>query len=118
LFLSSPQDVVKLADDKWQDHIPKRPADNDDSDKEENVEHLVIQAEDKVADDEEVQVRAPVITSTSNDGSEQEELLSSGFSIDDYHNIVRPTQELVTDSQLSTMQVFDPDETQIPGSLD
>jgi hypothetical protein len=40
LFLSSPQDIVKLADDKWQDRIPKRLADNVDSDEEdeENVE--------------------------------------------------------------------------------
>jgi len=41
-----------------------------------------------------------------------------GFNADEYGNIVEPTQETVTDSQLSTTRVFDPDETQIPGRLE
>ena len=57
------------------------------------------------------------------DGVDKDEMhlrqeLLGGFNADEYGNIVEPTQETVTDSQLSTTRVFDPDETQIPGRLE
>jgi hypothetical protein len=105
-----------LPDDKWHDYIPKRPVKNCDSDKddyegeEENSEIIAI-------DDDEQELLAPVFTAVSQHGSEEESSENSGFDIDEYGDIIGATQEPVTDSQLSTYRVFDPDETQIPGSL-
>ena len=42
---------------------------------------------------------------------------ASSFGADEYHYIVSESLPGVADMQLSTETVFDPDETQIPGSL-
>jgi hypothetical protein len=135
LFLSSPEDVIKLADDKWQEHIPKRPSEVDNSDdddddsgveegeereKKNNENELIsLSSDGSTSDDDEALLR-PISNAnrTNNTEEDSSDTLLGGFNADQYDDIIEPTQETVTDSQLSTHRVFDPDETQIPGSLD
>ncbi len=74
--------------------------------------------------DEERELLRPICNAKGNKNNDSEgvdddsDTLLGGFNADKYGNIVEPTQETVTDSQLSTTRVFNPDETQIPGRLE
>ncbi len=122
LFFSSPSKVVKLPDDKWMDCIPKQPCDSYECD--EDFKDASSSGEgDLIINNE--QDAAPIITITSNSDNEAEAEAykdeegaseTSGeteFNADEYSDIYEATLASVTDSQLSTYTVFDPDETQM-----
>jgi hypothetical protein len=117
LFISCPEKVIKLPNDKWEEYIPKRPqveeADADGDDEGEGTAH-----------NEEFEEEGATINCVSNQSNNrQSEQTDSdtdsleGFGIDEYGDIVEETQVAPTDSQLSTVTVFDPEETQILGKL-
>jgi hypothetical protein len=117
LFISCPEKVIKLPNDKWEDYIPKRPqaeeADGDDEGDEEGT-----------APNEEIEEEGATINCVSNTQSNRESEDTDSdtnsleeFGLDEYGDIVQETQLPLTDSQLSTVTVFDPEETQIPGKL-
>jgi hypothetical protein len=122
LFLSSPEDVTCLPESKWQEYIPKRPSEDSESDDDDDDSvsrngdnqnaDIISDIQDSSSDEE----RELLKTTTGED--DDLDTLLGGFNADEYGNIVEPTQETVTDSQLSTTRVFDPDETQIPGRLE
>jgi hypothetical protein len=127
LFLSDPEKVVKLPNNKWQDYIPNRPTyellgDLDDDTSEDSRRNTDDASENSRRNTDD--------TSGSNKENEYEEEHQAQFNdtvsdddsleefgADEYGDIVPETQQTITDSQLSTLTVFDPDETQKPGSL-
>jgi hypothetical protein len=117
LFISCPEKVVKLPNDKWEDYIPKRPqAEDVDADGDDEGE--------EAAPGEQLEEEETTFHSVSNiqNNRESEETDSDTnsleeFGLDEYGDIVQETQLPLTDSQLSTVTVFDPEETQIPGKL-
>lgn len=65
--------------------------------------------------EEEKEAKAVSVNSDVTDDSSTNS--ADEFDIDEYSDIVPPTQPAVTESQLSTHWVFDSQETHIPGSL-
>ncbi len=117
MFISCPEKVVTLPNDRWEEYIPKRPIvegdDATDGEAEADVDA------DEAVDSEvilEVDEEPGLGTITSN--SDDDLSLVGGFQADEYGDIVADTQPALTDSQESTYRVFDPDETQLPGRLD
>ena len=116
-FISCPEKVIKLPNDKWEDYIPKRPqAEEADGDDEGD--------EGGTAPNEEIEEEGATINCVSNTQSNRESEDTDSdtnsleeFGLDEYGDIVQETQLPLTDSQLSTVTVFDPEETQIPGKL-
>jgi hypothetical protein len=114
LFLSDPDKVVKLPSNKWQEYIPNRPTyellgDLDDDTSENrrgNTDDASGSNKENVYEEEH---QAQFNDTVSDDDSLEE------FGLDEYGDIVPETQQTTTDSQLSTLTVFDPDETQKPG---
>ncbi len=105
LFLSDPDKVVKLPNNKWHEYIPNQPTyevlgDLDDDASENNLENM---------DEEEEQAQG-------NDAMSDDDSLEA-FKMDEYGDIVPDMQPTITDLQLSALTVFDPDETKKPGSL-
>jgi hypothetical protein len=116
-----------LPNNKWQEYIPNRLTyellgDLDDDTSEDsrgNTDDASKNSRGNTDDtsgsnkenlyEEEHQAR---FNDTVNDDDSLEE-----FGVDEYWDIVPETQQTTTDSQLSTLTVFDPNETQKPGSL-
>jgi hypothetical protein len=120
IFISSPEKVIKLPNEKWEDYIPRRPqCKEDDTD-----EGGDIINEETGIPVEEVRRNAEEEDYVSQ-GAEQQGLLletevdsdSSLFGAEEYGDIVGKMQPEPMDMQLSTITVFDPDEMQVPGKL-
>ena len=116
-----------MLNNKWQEYIPNRPTyellgDLDDDTSEDSRRNTDDASENSRRNTDD--------TSGSNKENEYEEEHQAQFNdtvsdddsleefgADEYGDIVPETQQTITDSQLSTLTVFDPDETQKPGSL-
>jgi hypothetical protein len=120
LFLSDPDKVMKLPNQKWQEYIPARQTyealgdlDVDDNEilcqrNEENKESDMGRSNDLGRRKESNEERQR--NNSDNDSLEE-------FGIDEYGDVILPMPPPVTDSQLSILTVYDEDETQKPGSL-
>ena len=105
-----------MPNNKWQEYIPNRPTyellgDLDD-DTSENSRGNTDDTSGSNKENEYEEEHQARFNDTVNDDDSLEE-----FGVDEYGDIVPETQQTTMDSQLSTLTVFDPDETQKPGSL-
>lgn len=106
-----------LPNDTWEEYIPKRPqveqADSDGDDEGEGtVPNEVIEEEGATNNCVSNKSNSRESEQTDSDTDSLE-----GFGLDEYGDIIEETQVAPTDSQLSTVTVYDPEETQIPGKL-
>lgn len=129
LMFTDPAKVPQLPNNKWEEYIPMRPVlpdldtedemngnapESNEAVEVENTAEMSEQAENIVTNNDEATATA---VSTLSDSEEDSDSLLGGFRADEYGDIYEPTQPPVTESQLSTHQVFDLQETCIPGSL-
>ena len=121
MFLSCPEKVIKLPNDKWEEYIPRRPQHNEDDNISEDGNDTDEEAEKSV---QEVRRHAEEEDNVSQGAQQQQLWLDteedsdcSLFGADAYGDILPETQSPKTDTQLSIITVFDPDETQVPGKL-
>jgi hypothetical protein len=130
LFFMNPEKVHRLPNDKWQEYIPQRTPTNEgllgDFDDDGSITRDATtanndeQMDDETEESEEEEVRNEEersIDIIESENDEYDDTLDGGFQADEYGDIIPGTLEVVTESQLSTLTVFDPDETQKPGSL-
>ena len=110
LFLSDPDKVIKLPNQKWQEYIPARKTYEALGDLDDDNNEILCQRNEENKE-------------TFKESNEERERNNSDedsleeFGIDEYGDVIPPTPPPVTDSQLSILTVYDEDETQKPGSL-
>jgi hypothetical protein len=78
------------------------------------------QMDDEMEESEEEELRNEdkwSIDIIESENDDYDDTLDWGFQADEYDDIIPGTPEAVTESQLSTLTVFDPDEPQKPGPL-
>jgi hypothetical protein len=129
LLHSDPEKVFQLPNDKWKEYIPSRPViapihnlpiDETESDDDSwnigghNYDDGVYVPNDNMEEEKETGNKGESVLSevTCDSGTS-----SAGFGINEDSDIYPQTQLAITESQLSTHQVFDSQETEIPGSL-
>jgi hypothetical protein len=105
-----------LPNNKWQEYIPNRPTyellgDLDDDTSEDSCGNMDDTSGSNKENMYEEEHQARFNDTVNNDDSLEE------FGVDEYGDIVPETQQTTSDLQLSTLTVFDPNETQKPGSL-
>jgi len=110
LFLSDPDKVIKLPNQKWQEYIPAQKTYEALGDLDDDDNEILCQRNEENEE-------------TFKESNEERERNNSDedsleeFGIDEYGDVIPPTPPPVTDSQLSILTVYDEDETQKPGSL-
>ncbi len=110
--------VVKLLNDKWEGYIPKRPnAEDADTDGDDEGEGTAPFEEFEEEEGATINCVSNKSNSWESEQTDSDTDSLEGFRIDEYGDTVQEMQVPLTDSQLSTVTVFDPEETQIPGKL-
>ena len=117
MFISCPEKVIALPNDRWEEYFPKRPI-VEDEDVSDNEDEEDIDADEAVDSEVIIEVNEELGPGTITSNSDEDLSLVGAFWADEYGDMVADTQPVLTDSQESTYCVFDPNETKLPGRLD